>query len=447
VQLSDLITNLPPYHFADAKKKIAERKAAGVDVISLSMGDPDLPAPQAVIDRLCSTLQDPENTRYPEYRGIRALHEAIAVWFERRFGVRLVPERDILPLLGSKEGLVYAAAAVLNPGDVALIPDPYYTVYVTGSTTVRAEPYLLPLLEQNGYLPDLDSIPRDVLARIAGRVEKLVNFAPEVSGTNSIAVNLPWLSWTQGNSTQNLFDWTMYAKNLQTGEILSLARSRQSSGSFLPGQQPTQVFRGTTLAWSQALPGPLTSYSTELHIFDPDARSEKILASGRVSAPVYAGNLLIWGERDGTGVYSFKTVDATTLAPVPVPAVLRDPSSIIYVTGSRDWFAWSVEGLQEVNVWRVGSAERRTYRTPDIKHYFQFMQFAGSYLLWYSGVASAILDLDSGAIVDVGGPLAAGDDLIVMSQPIGPHVKGEFVASRVSATRASALPPLAGCTR
>ena len=165
MQLSDLITNLPPYHFADAKKKIAERKAAGVDVISLSMGDPDLPAPQVVIDRLCSTLQDPENTRYPEYRGIRALHEAIAGWFERRFGVRLVPERDILPLLGSKEGLVYAAAAVLNPGDVALIPDPYYTVYVTGSTTVRAEPYLLPLLEQNGYLPDLDSIPRDVLAR------------------------------------------------------------------------------------------------------------------------------------------------------------------------------------------------------------------------------------------------------------------------------------------
>ena len=165
MQLSDLIRNLPPYHFADAKKKIAERKAASVDVISLSMGDPDLPAPQAVIDRLCSTLQEPENTRYPEYWGMRALHAAIAVWFERRFGVRLVPERDILPLLGSKEGLVYAAAAVLNPGDVALIPDPYYTVYVTGSTTARAEPYLLPLLEQNGYLPDLDSIPQDVLAR------------------------------------------------------------------------------------------------------------------------------------------------------------------------------------------------------------------------------------------------------------------------------------------
>src|SRR5207249_6945453 len=81
VQLSDLITKLPPYHFADAKKRIAERRAAGVDVISLSMGDPDLPAPQAVIDRLCSALQNPENTRYPEYAGMRALHEAIAAWF------------------------------------------------------------------------------------------------------------------------------------------------------------------------------------------------------------------------------------------------------------------------------------------------------------------------------------------------------------------------------
>lgn len=163
--LSRLIQNLPPYHFADAKKRIAERRAAGVDVISLSMGDPDLPAPQAVIDRLCSTLQDPENTRYPEYAGMRALHEAIAAWFERRFAVRLTPEHNILPLLGSKEGLVYSAAAVLNAGDISLIPDPYYPVYITASTGVGAEPYMLPLLEEHGYLPQLDDIPQDVLAK------------------------------------------------------------------------------------------------------------------------------------------------------------------------------------------------------------------------------------------------------------------------------------------
>ena len=165
MQLSHLVNALPPYHFADAKKKIADREAAGVDVISLSMGDPDLPAPPAVVESLCAAMQDGENHRYPEYRGMLALHEAISTWFEHRFGVHLTPEKNILPLLGSKEGLAYAATAVLNAGDIALIPDPYYPVYVTGTTTLGATPYFLPLLEQNNYLPDLDSIPQDVLAK------------------------------------------------------------------------------------------------------------------------------------------------------------------------------------------------------------------------------------------------------------------------------------------
>src|SRR5258708_27772035 len=165
VQLSNLVTSLPPYHFADANKKIADRQAAGVDVISLAVGNPDLPAPRAVVDRLCAEMQVTENHRYPEYRGTRALHEAIAVWFERRFGVTLTPEQDILPVLGSKEGLAYIATAVLNAGDIALAPDPYYPVYITGCTSLGAQPYLLPLLEENNYLPNLESVPRDVLAK------------------------------------------------------------------------------------------------------------------------------------------------------------------------------------------------------------------------------------------------------------------------------------------
>src|SRR5260370_35854399 len=96
---------------------------------------------------------------------MRALHAAFATWFKQRFDVRLTPEHDMLPLLGSKEGLAYVGAAVLNAGDVSLIPDPYYPVYVTGSTTVGGGPYMLPLLEQNPYLPDLESIPTDVLAK------------------------------------------------------------------------------------------------------------------------------------------------------------------------------------------------------------------------------------------------------------------------------------------
>lgn len=165
MQLSDLVKSLPPYHFANAKKKIAERQAAGVDVISLSMGDPDLPAPQAVLDRLVESLTNPLNHRYPEYRGMRALHEAFAAWFKRRFDVELTPEVETLPLLGSKEGLIYMGAAVLNSGDIALTSEPYYPAYISATTNVGAQPYTIPLLEKNDYLPDLESIPADVLRK------------------------------------------------------------------------------------------------------------------------------------------------------------------------------------------------------------------------------------------------------------------------------------------
>lgn len=163
VQLSQLINKLPPYHFAGAKNKIAASLAAGVDVISLSMGDPDLSAPQPVLDRLCETLQDPVNHRYPEYRGMSALHEAFAAWFKRRFAVELTPEVEMLPLLGSKEGLIYLGAAILNSGDIALTSDPYYPAYITAATNVGAHPYMVPLLEQNDYLPDLENIPAEVV--------------------------------------------------------------------------------------------------------------------------------------------------------------------------------------------------------------------------------------------------------------------------------------------
>ncbi len=165
MQLSDLINSLPPYHFADAKKKIADRMAAGVDVINLSMGDPDLPAPQQVIGRLSDALKDSENHRYPEYFGMHDLHVAFANWFKQRFDVHLSPERDTLPLLGSKEGLAYAGIAILNAGDISLIPDPCYPVYTTASTNVGAEAYKLPLLQENHYQPDLESIPANILAK------------------------------------------------------------------------------------------------------------------------------------------------------------------------------------------------------------------------------------------------------------------------------------------
>ncbi|HET8842438.1 MAG TPA: LL-diaminopimelate aminotransferase [Ktedonobacteraceae bacterium] len=165
MQLSNLIKSLPPYHFASAKQKIAERQAAGVDVISLSMGDPDLPAPRPVLERLYESLQNPVNHRYPEYLGMRALHEAFAAWFKRRFDVELIPEVETLPLLGSKEGLIYLGAAILNAGDIALTSEPYYPAYITAATNVGAQPYRVPMLEENDYLLDLEGIPAEVLKK------------------------------------------------------------------------------------------------------------------------------------------------------------------------------------------------------------------------------------------------------------------------------------------
>ncbi|MFI5273006.1 MAG: LL-diaminopimelate aminotransferase [Ktedonobacterales bacterium] len=165
MQLSDRLQNLPPYHFAEYAAKIAVQRAAGVDVISLSMGDPDLPTPDAVLDALDAAARQPANQRYPEYAGMPELRAAIAAWFERRFGVALDARREVLPLIGSKEGLAHLPLAVMNPGDVALLPDPYYPVYATAVALVGAESVLLPLRPEHGWLPDLAAIPADALAR------------------------------------------------------------------------------------------------------------------------------------------------------------------------------------------------------------------------------------------------------------------------------------------
>jgi len=165
MKLSKRMQGMPPYHFANAAKRIAQRRAAGMDVINLSMGDPDLPTPGEVIDALCEAAHDPINQRYPEYRGMSELLVAIKRWFQTRFMVGLSPENEILPLIGSKEGLAHLPLVLLDPGDVALIPDPYYPVYRSSVALAEGEAYLVPLDVQSGYLPDLERIPAEVLRR------------------------------------------------------------------------------------------------------------------------------------------------------------------------------------------------------------------------------------------------------------------------------------------
>lgn len=161
--LANRIAKLPPYLFVDITRKIGEKRARGEEVVSFAVGDPDIPTPQYIIESLCRAAQEPANHHYPESRGLHELREAIAIWYYNRFGVVLNPETEILPLIGSKEGIGHISFCFINPGDIALIPDPHYPVYPVGTVLAGGEPYYLPLRETNGFLPDLDSIPDIIL--------------------------------------------------------------------------------------------------------------------------------------------------------------------------------------------------------------------------------------------------------------------------------------------
>ena len=165
MELSQRLQSLPPYHFAAYNKKIADLRAAGVDVINLSIGDPDLPTPPEVLETLTQSALEPLNQRYPEYAGMPALREAFATWFGRRFGVELDPAREVLPLIGSKEGLAHLPMAVMNPGDIALMPDPQYPVYPTAVALAGGENVMVPLDAARGWLPDLAAIPAEAARR------------------------------------------------------------------------------------------------------------------------------------------------------------------------------------------------------------------------------------------------------------------------------------------
>jgi LL-diaminopimelate aminotransferase len=162
IRTAKRIENLPPYLFVEISRKIAEKRAQGEDVISLGIGDPDIPTPNHVIERLCRAAQDPQNHRYPESEGLPEFRQNIAQWYKRRFRVTLDPDREVLPLIGAKDGIGHIALCFVDPGDIALVPDPGYPVYSIGTMFAGGSSYYMPLIEDNDFLPDLDSIPSDI---------------------------------------------------------------------------------------------------------------------------------------------------------------------------------------------------------------------------------------------------------------------------------------------
>ena len=162
MKFSSRLGKLAPYPFVEISRIIAEKRAAGADVVTFGIGDPDIPTPQPIIDRLLAASQKPPNHRYPETDGLPEVRRAIAFWYEQRFGVKLDPDKEVLPLIGAKEGIGHAAFCFLDPGDLALLPDPAYPVYAVGTMFAGAESHVMPLYERNGWLPELDAIPDDV---------------------------------------------------------------------------------------------------------------------------------------------------------------------------------------------------------------------------------------------------------------------------------------------
>ena len=162
MKLSRRLENLPPYLFADIARKVAEKKAKGEEVISFAIGDPDMATPPHIIDRLCREAQDPVNHHYPGSAGLPELHRAIAEWYMRRFDVALDPDKEVLPLIGSREGIAHIALCFIDPGDIALVPDPGYPAYKVGTLLAGGEPYYFSIAEEDGFLPDFNSIPSEV---------------------------------------------------------------------------------------------------------------------------------------------------------------------------------------------------------------------------------------------------------------------------------------------
>ena len=165
IKWSDRISQLPPYLFAEIDKKKALQIEKGVDVIDLGVGDPDIPTPSHIIQAAAAALADPSNHRYPSYAGMAEFRSAAAAWLQGRFGVSLDPETEVLALIGSKEGVAHTPMAFINPGDLALVPDPGYPVYPVSVAFAGGVCHRMPLLKENGFLPDLDAIPPDVAAR------------------------------------------------------------------------------------------------------------------------------------------------------------------------------------------------------------------------------------------------------------------------------------------
>jgi len=332
MRLARKLDNLPPYLMAEAKKRIATMQAKGVDVIDLGMGNPDLPSPDVVVETLQRSAQDPRNHGYPNYYGIPELRKAFADLYARRFDLCLDPSKEIVPLIGSKEGLVHLTNVICNPGDIVLIPDPGYPVYRIAAILAGADAYPVPLLEENSYLPDLDAIPTWVAKRarllwlnypnnptsaIANKsfFARVIDFAEtygtvvahdnayadvcfdgyvapsflEVAGAKEVGVEFYSLS-----KTYNMAGWRVGAVvgNAEVVQAVARVKTNVDSGIFTPIQHAAVAALEIDASWID-----------ERNMVYQRRRDQVIAAlrSAGIQAEVPKASLYVWGSVTGCG--------------------------------------------------------------------------------------------------------------------------------------------------
>jgi LL-diaminopimelate aminotransferase len=165
VNLASRVKHLPPYLFASIDRMKQMALARNVDLIDLSIGDPDIPTPRHIVQAMQKALEKPHHHRYPSYEGMFSFRKAVANWYRRRFNVKLDPHAEVLSLIGSKEGIGHIPLAFVNPGDTVLVPSPGYPVYSIGTLFAGGKNYIMPLRAQNNFLPDLQSIPQKIFKK------------------------------------------------------------------------------------------------------------------------------------------------------------------------------------------------------------------------------------------------------------------------------------------
>ena len=286
MKIAQRIKTIPPYLFAEIDKKKEEAIKRGVDIINLGIGDPDQPTPTNIIEKLRESVKDPKTHDYPPYAGTAEFRQAVALWYKNRFGVDLDSDNEVMALIGSKEGIAHIFLAFIDPGDFSLIPDPAYPVYKTGTLFANGFPYIMPLLEENNFLPDLEEIDEDIAqkaklmfinypnnptAAVANKdfFEKVVKFAKkydilvchdfaysemtfdnykassflEVDGAKDIGIEFHSLS-----KTYNMTGWRLgfVVGNKEAISALSIIKTNIDSG----------VFKAIQEAGIEALTGP-----------------------------------------------------------------------------------------------------------------------------------------------------------------------------------------------